>query len=144
MATEESKAQKITEAPITTESEGKPVRLEERTNTEFKLGQLEVLVGALKEKVDGHIELKKWFIVALVTIFGIIVAIVVGATNLMNGNLTAQREIQKDYYQLLIQDKTEINSYITNLEKNNGCLQKNYYWDYKNCILNNKYKQEHD
>mgnify|MGYP001562056673 FL=1 len=138
MATEESKDQKITEAPITTESEGKPVRLEERTNTEFKLGQLEVLVGALKEKVDGHIELKKWFIVALVTIFGIIVAIVVGATNLMNGNLTAQREIQKDYYQLLIQDKTEINSYITNLEKNNGCLQKNYYWDYKNCILNNK------
>lgn len=138
MATEESKDQKITDVPMTTEAERKPVKLEERTNTEIKLGQLEVLVGALKEKVDGHIELRKWFIVALVTIFGIIVAIVVGATNLMNGNLSAQREIQKDYYQLLIQNNSDVNAAAKKMNGINDCAQKNYFWDYKNCILNSK------
>ena len=124
---------------------GKPMKIEQ-AGLDVKIGQLEVAVGSLKEKVggdfaqlsqkvDSSLELRRWFIIALVTIFGIIVALVVGASNMMINNLNSQREIQKDYYQLLLQDKNDINNLEIGLKLKEACFQKNSYWEYKNCLL---------
>src|SRR3989338_9401627 len=81
----------------------KPIQLKQ-TNSDIKLGQLEVLVSSLKEKVDNSLELRKWFFVALVTWLGIIVAVIFGVSNIINNSLNSNSEMQKNYYQLLIQD----------------------------------------
>lgn len=112
----------------------RPLELQQ-TDLDVKLGQLEVLVGALKEKVDSSLELKKWFVVALLTLFGIIVGLLVSVGNFINSNLNSHRELQREYYEQLIQSKNEVNSLIIMLEKKGACLQKNSYWEYKNCFL---------
>lgn len=119
-------------ASITDAGGEKPTEIKQ-SSIDVKLGQLEVSVGNLKEKIDGSLELRKWFIIALVAIFGTIVAIIFGASNLINNNLNSHREIQKDYYQLLIQNKNDTTSLIINLEKKNACLQKDSYWEFKKC-----------
>ena len=115
-----------------TRAESKPIELNQ-TSLEFRLGRLDVSMTSLEKKVDGSLELKKWFTIALITILGTIVAIIFGASNLINNNLNFNREAQKDYYQLLIQVKSEVTDSILNLEKKNTCLQKDSYWEFKNC-----------
>jgi len=122
-----------TQVSITDASGEKPTEIKQ-TSIDVRLGQLEASVGNLKENVNGSLELKKWFIIALVAIFGTIVAIVFGSINLINNNLNSHREIQKDYYQLLIQNKNDFIDLMMSIEKKNACLQKDSYWEFKKCL----------
>ncbi len=118
----------------------------EQNSNEAILGRLELRIAYIKgdfekleERVKAGLELNKWIVIAIITSIGIFSGIAFGISNLINGNINSIRQVQKEYYDLLAQDRERVNSSeqgTKNLQ--NFCLQKNTYWEYKNCLLTTK------
>jgi len=118
MPTEENTNQQIEEISNPTIGGERPAQIQQG-GVDVKLGQLEVTLSSLKEKIEGDfgqlsqrvkssLEDRKWITLAALTFLGIAVAIAIGITNLMTNSLNSQRDIQKDYYQELINQKSEL------------------------------------
>lgn len=103
-----------------------------------RLGQLEILVKSLEKEHEKIESSRRWLIGTIIAIIGVGLAIAggifTGFTIYVNLIKNSQ-DVQSNYYGLLIENKDEVNKYIINSEKEKGCLQKNTYFEYKNCIL---------
>ena len=105
----------------------KPAKVEV-TPTEVKLGQIEVALGELKEKLDNERNLKFWII-------GTVLAIATGIV----GGMSFYHSITKDYLDSLysIEDKYYeelIKSSVSSIKIESCSSATDYYWQFKNCL----------
>jgi len=97
-------------SPTSTESQAgdiQPVK-ESKEAIETRVGQIEVKVDALKERVDGNLELRKWLFIATLTALGIGVAAGTLIFNVWRDSQTSYRDLQNSYYKELIDLRKEM------------------------------------
>ena len=92
--------------------------------------------GKLDQKINGSLELRKWLTMACVGIFGVIVAVLSLVGFFIFNSLSSYKDLQNNYYQLLIQNKEDINKFILNSEIKNSCFKNDSYWEFKVCLNN--------
>mgnify|MGYP001567902482 CR=1 FL=1 len=107
-----------------------------------KLAVLDERVSGVTQDLKSTKENRKWIIGLIVGLISIIIAfsgvIYTGVSiyiNLIKDSQDSYRNLQKDYYEELIRNKDQIYNFIIKTEIKNGCLQKDLYWEYKNCVL---------
>lgn len=96
--------------PTSTESQAGDIQpvTEKKEAIETRMGQLEVKVDALKERVDGYLELRKWLFIAFLTALGICVAAGALIFNVWRDSQASYRDLQNSYYKELIDLRKEM------------------------------------
>lgn len=91
--------------PTETESQGGDIEklIEKEEPLEVRVGQLEVKIDALKERVDGTLESRKWILIAILTIMGLAIAAGTFIFNIVRDSQNSYRDLQNIYYKELIE-----------------------------------------
>jgi len=114
------------------------IKQKKESSLEVRLGQIDARVSSHGEKIDGAVQLVtnqatnttstlRWGIGTVLVIVSI-----VGV--LINNQFSTYNSLQREYYQLLIQNKDDINKFILNSEIKNTCTKSNSYWEFKTCL----------
>lgn len=70
---------------------------------ESKLDQLEIKIVALNEKVSGSVEIRKWVLIAVISIVGIFLTAIATIFVNFNNSLSEYRQLEEQYYKHLIE-----------------------------------------
>jgi len=126
MAEEEQKYESNVESK-TGGGPDKPTKAE-ISSTDVKLGQLEVSLAALKEKIDGERTLKLWVVGTVIAIAAGVIGGLTFYHTLTEGYLDTYTKLQDKYYQDLLTNST-------NSQKVESCSNvAAYYSQFKDCL----------
>jgi len=103
---------------LSTTSNGQPVEIKQSSN-QVKIGQLEVSIASLKEKnegdynklnqkVDSSLEHRKWLLTTIVAVCVAIFGVIYFITSFVNNSFNSYKELQNNYYQLLITNQKQL------------------------------------
>lgn len=113
--------EKFEKNPTLTESDDKGIQqitgIED--SFQFRVGQLEAKIDAIKERVDGNLELRKWILIAILTILGLSIAGGTFVFNIFRDSQNSYRDLQNNYYKELIELHKDFQSIIE--AKINNC-----------------------
>lgn len=108
MADKNFQIKSTSESPSTSKAEDVQQFKIEKDSLETRVGQLEVKIDALKERIDGHLELRKWLLIATLTIIGLAIAASTFVFNIFKDSQDSYRNLQDSYYKELIELRKEI------------------------------------
>jgi len=108
MANKDFQIKSTSESPSTSKAEDVQQFKIEKDSLETRVGQLEVKIDALKERIDGHLELRKWLLIATLTILGLAIAAGTFIFNVFKDSQDSYRNLQDSYYKELIELRKEI------------------------------------
>lgn len=80
----------------------------EKDSLETRVGQLEVKIDALKERIDGHLELRKWLLIATIAVISLAIAVGTFVFNIFKDSQNSYRNLQDSYYKELLDLRKEI------------------------------------
>lgn len=107
-------------------------RLHEKIN--FLKQQTENQHRVFTEKVNSSLELRKWVLVAIVSILGLFIAGSVFVANLIMDSLKSSRDVQSEYYNQLLENNLLIQNLLLKSEITEKCLISRRYWEYEECF----------
>lgn len=108
MADKDFQIKSTSESPSTSKAEDVQQFKIEKDSLETRAGQLEVKIDTLKERIDGHLELRKWLLIATLTIIGLAIATGTFVFNIFKDSQDSYRNLQDSYYKELIELRKEI------------------------------------
>lgn len=121
----------------------------EQKSLETKVGQIEIKIEALSEKLTSSINTKKWILASIVSIVALVLTVGFFIANLIFNYNQYIFEIQKNYNDQIIEIRKEINNEyeylnskqmnesldkITNQEKIINCMRNKKYWQFEDCF----------
>ncbi len=120
----------------------------EQRSLEIKVGQNEIKIEALSERIISTLKIKKWIFASILTILALILGAGVFLSNLLFSYNQHIFEIQNNNYKQIIEIKEDINNkyYLNSIQMNNNfnkienqeeilnCLQNKKYWQFEECL----------
>lgn len=96
-----------TNLPDITASGEKPFKFNQ-DSSEVKLGQLDVKISALTEKIDQERKLKFWIIGTVIAVGAGIISGITFYHTVTKDYLESHRDLQDSYYKLLIENQKQV------------------------------------
>lgn len=110
MSEKDFQEKSTSESPSISKAEDVQQVKAEKDSLETRVGQLEVKIDALKERIDGHLELRKWLLIVTITVIGLAIAAGTFVFNIFKDSQDSYRNLQSSYYKELLDLRKEIQS----------------------------------